>query len=142
MKVSSALFHLKKISKRDARSVRSNTHLKHLLAKSEVLEQFQIPEFVLKTQLQIIKDFATVGSEFSNELEKHELDYNSLVIAVAEKIIEVMKLGEPTLLQLLYQIDLPQQDFLTITTDTHFTEKLADMIIRREAYKVYLRSKF
>jgi len=116
--------------------------LQVFLEKSRLLDQFQIPEFVLKTQQQISKDFAIVGATFPDHFAEEELDYPLILNEVQNQLIHVMKFGETTLLQLLYQIDLPQQDFLSLVSDSDFTEKLSDLIIRREAYKVYLRTKF
>ncbi len=113
-----------------------------LLDRSKLDIQFQLPEFVLKTQQQISKDFATVGETFSDQFIEEEYSYDEILTEVQKHLVSVMRSGETTLLQLLYQIDLPQQDFLSIVTDKDFSEKMADLIIRREAYKVYLRSKF
>ncbi|MDA8648368.1 hypothetical protein N9L43_01015, partial [bacterium] len=60
--------------------------------------------------------------------------------AVADMLIDVVKLGESQTLQLLYTIDIPQQQFLALTTDLHFLTKGAELIIKREAQKVHLRS--
>ena len=53
-----------------------------------------------------------------------------------------MTQGERQTLQLLYRIDIPQQDFLALTADPAFIEKMSELIVKREAYKVYLRSRY
>ena len=59
---------------------------------------------------------------------------------VGDALAKVMQTGETNTLQLLYQIDLPQAQFLALTTDSDFLSKTAYLIIRREALKVHLRS--
>jgi hypothetical protein len=53
-----------------------------------------------------------------------------------------MQEGETRLLQLLYTIDLPEKEFLSLTTQADFLALLSQRILFREAYKVYLRKKF
>ena len=53
-----------------------------------------------------------------------------------------MKQGETRLLQLLYTIDLAEKEFLHITTNPNFVQLLSEKILFREAYKVFLRTKF
>lgn len=113
-----------------------------LLTKEQLEVKFTIPDFVLNTQKQIAKDFALSGVFFADSFESNTLDYVEIALEVEQKLLELMKLGETQLLQLLYQIDVPQQDFLNIVQENDFANQLADIIIRREAYKVYLRSKF
>ena len=53
-----------------------------------------------------------------------------------------MSAGEHQTMQLLYQVDIPQQDFLDLTSDPNFIQKMSILILRREAYKVYLRARY
>ena len=48
-----------------------------------------------------------------------------------------MQLGETQTLQLLYIIDIPQGEFLSLTTDPDFLSKASLLIIKREAQKVH-----
>lgn len=112
------------------------------LPKSEVEIEFQKNDFVLKTQRQIAKDFNQSGIEFDPDFSNQELDYDQIQLEVESQLIQVMRLGETQLLQLLYQIDIPQSSFLDLLGKTNIAELLSDLILRREAYKVYLRSKF
>jgi hypothetical protein len=57
-------------------------------------------------------------------------------------LTEVMKEGETRLLQLLYTIDISEKQFLEITTEHNFIQLLAEKILFREAYKVFLRAKY
>jgi hypothetical protein len=116
--------------------------MKTQLSITELKNQFQSAEFVLKTQRQIAKDFYASGIQFTAEFEVSSLDYTSICEHVGDKVNELMKLGETQFMQLLYQIDIPQQDFLALTEDPDFIPKMSELIIKREAYKVYLRSKY
>ncbi|MFZ9027693.1 MAG: hypothetical protein ACO2Z9_01695 [Crocinitomicaceae bacterium] len=113
-----------------------------MLDKKQVLEQFRIPDFVLKTQRQIHKDFSVQGLTVDDTLLEKELDYESIFLIVTDALSSVMRLGERQLLQLNYQIDIPQSQFLKAITEENPIEELSTLIIRREAYKVYLRTKF
>ena len=104
--------------------------------------EFESTDFVLKTQRQIAKDFGTSGIDFNESFEKEELSLENLLEIVGVKLDELMQLGETSTLQLLYKIDIPQQDFLALTNDPHFITKMSDLVVKREAYKVYLRSKY
>lgn len=110
------------------------------ISEKQLLVHFQNTDFVLKTQAQIVKDFERSGFTFGNNLLTTVLNFQQLTEEVADTLATVMQTGETTTLQLLYQIDLPQEQFLALTTDSHFLMKAAQMIIRREAQKVYLRS--
>lgn len=116
--------------------------MEFMLEKRQVLEQFRIPDFVLKTQQQIHKDFSVQGLTVNGILLEKELSYDEIFILVTEALSDVMRLGERQLLQLNYQIDIPQSQFLRAITDENPIQELSALIIRREAYKVYLRTKF
>lgn len=109
------------------------------LTEQQFLDRFENTDFVLKTQAQIVKDFERSGQEI--ELSTTDtLSLEDLKIAVSNALAKVMESGETNTLQLLYQIDIPQDQFLALTTDADFLSKVAYLIIRREALKVHLRS--
>lgn len=112
------------------------------LTENQFLQHFRNAEFVLKTQQQIAKDFERSGLEVHPELIHKALDLESLQSTVSEMLATVVQQGETSTLQLLYQIDIPQQQFLALTTDPDFLSEASKLIIRREAQKVYLRSIF
>lgn len=116
--------------------------MKTALTISQLETEFNNPEFVLKTQRQIVKDFYPSGIRFGAQFEIEAFSYLEIRDKVSEKLSELMTLGETQTLQLLYQIDIPQQDFLALTTDPEFISKMSELIIKREAYKVYLRSMY
>lgn len=116
--------------------------MKHFLAQTELEQELKSVDFVLATQGQIAKDFGMSGIDFDPTFASDPLDYDALQEILEDRISRIMQLGERQLLQLLYQIDVPQQDFLALTTEANFLPQLSNLIIRREAYKVYLRRKF
>ena len=109
------------------------------LSKSNIELEFTSSEFVIKTQKQIAKDFSLYGIMFDQQFENTAFHFNEIINFIAEKLIEVIQLGETRLLQLLYQIDIPQNHFLDLLNKPDLALKLSDLILRREAYKVHLR---
>jgi hypothetical protein len=110
--------------------------------KSDLDLAFQSQDFVLKTQRQVVKDFNRSGIDFNDQFSLHVLKYEQIIMAIRSKLIEVMKFGETQLLQLLYQIDIPQAHFTTLLENPNIAGELSELILQREAYKVHLRSIF
>lgn len=102
--------------------------------------QFENVDFVLKTQQQIAKDFERSGHDIDSRLLDNSFSLEELEDIVALMLSQVFKKGEQTTLQLLYQIDIPQSQFLQLSAEGNFLNQAAYLIIRREAQKVYLRS--
>lgn len=113
-----------------------------LITYSELQSYFDNEDFVLKTQQQIAKDFAKFNLIFSENFELVAHSKEEIESQMEPLLVDLMKEGETRLLQLLYTIDLSEKQFLALTTDPHFIPKLAEKILFREAYKVFLRSKF
>lgn len=113
-----------------------------LINSSELLPYFNNESFVLKTQQQISKDFAKFNLFFADSFETEPLSKEEIEIQIAHQIVEIMKQGETRLLQLLYTIDLSENEFLHLTTQANFIEEIANKILFREAYKVFLRLSF
>jgi 2-oxoglutarate dehydrogenase complex dehydrogenase (E1) component-like enzyme len=99
-------------------------------------------EFVLKTQQQIARDFSKFNLTFDQEFEESAYEKERIEAMVAQRISQLMTEGESRLLQLLYTIDLSEKEFLVLTAEPNFIQLLAEKILFREAYKVFLRSKF
>lgn len=116
--------------------------MNELNSHNEIQSQFSNEEFVLKTQQQISKDFAKFNLFFSETFETSVVSKKEIEELIAQHIVEIMKEGETRLLQLLYTIDLSEKQFLHITTEPNFIQLLAEKILFREAYKVFLRTKF
>ena len=98
--------------------------------------------FVIKTQQQLIKDFEKYNLYFPSDFQSNAYSQEAIEGFIARHIQDIMKEGETRLLQLLYTIDLPEKEFLSLTSREDFLERLAEKILLREALKVYLRSKF
>lgn len=116
--------------------------MNYLLPIKELRIQLQAADFVLKTQQQIAKDFALSGIYFSEEFTTKEFPINSIISELQSNLAEILKRSERELLQLMYQIDLPQDLFIDALGREDTIEQLSELILRREAYKVYLRGKF
>lgn len=112
------------------------------LSHEQFQEKFQSSDFVLKTQAQIAKDFNRLGYSPPPSLYETPLSLNDLLECVQGLLSQVMQLGETSTLQLLYIIDVPQSDFLSITADPNFLHKASFLIVKREAQKVHFRSFF
>lgn len=113
-----------------------------LITSSELKSYFDNEAFVLKTQQQIAKDFAKFNLFFQDNFETEVYSREKIESLITERVTDLMKEGEARLLQLLYTIDLSEKEFLSITTDPDFISLLSEKILFREAYKVFLRSKF
>ena len=99
-------------------------------------------EFVLKTQQQIQKDFAKFNLEFRENFIFDLWTKEEIELAIQENLAIIIKFGETKLMQLLYTIDIPEEQFLRLTQEQNFLPLLAEAILKREALKVYFRSKF
>jgi hypothetical protein len=108
----------------------------------ELISYFSNKDFVLKTQQQIEKDFAKFSLYLPESFVLEALDKDSLEVLIQEKVTEVMKYGETQLMQLLYTIDIPESDFLHHITAPNFLENISQMILKREALKVFFRMKY
>jgi len=114
----------------------------NLATYDQLNSYFQNQQFVLKTQQQIAKDFAKFNLYFSDSFEIEPISKDEIERLIGQLLVDLMKQGETRLLQLLYTIDLSEKEFLHITTDPNFIQLLSEKILYREAYKVYLRTKF
>lgn len=114
----------------------------NLIDLNELLSAFKRSEFVLKTQRQIAKDFGTAQYDFGEAFLTENFAYETIIDEVKIALSDIMKQGETVFLQLMYTIDVKESDFLVQITGENFLENIAQIIIRREAYKVYLREQF
>ena len=99
-------------------------------------------EFILKTQQQINKDFAKFNLEFRESFTLEPWTKEEIEVAIEENLVIIIKMGETKLMQLLYTIDIPEQTFLSLTQEKDFIQLLSQAILKREAMKVFFRSKF
>jgi hypothetical protein len=113
------------------------------LSEFQALQQsLNDSDFVLKTQEQIAKDFGKFNLFFPEEFLTTALSKETIESFVSERIADLMLEGETRLLQLLYTIDLPEKEFLSLTTQPNFLAQLSQRVLYREAYKIYLRKKY
>ncbi len=116
--------------------------MKTALSHSQLVKEFESADFILKTQLQIAKDFGQFTIDFSSDFLQTPLSMSDILMETEEKVAELMKEGEQRFLQFLYLVDIPEKDFLELTSDEKFISKMALLIVQREAYKIYLRKKY
>lgn len=114
----------------------------HLYKENELEIQLRNGHFVLQTQKQLIKDFAKFNLFFPETFEHAPQMKEHLEEHIAYLLLDLLHEGERRLLQLLYTIDIPEKEFLQLVTSNAFLPTLSKKILLREAYKVFLRSKF
>ncbi len=107
-----------------------------------LISYFSNEDFVLKTQQQIHNDFAKFNLEFPENFIFDPWPKEKIEEIIQEKLKEIMPFGETRLLQLLYTIDIPEKQFLSLITEPNFLVLIAEAILKREALKVYFRSKY
>ena len=116
--------------------------MKATLSKEQLLTQFQSVDFVLKTQIQVVKDFNQFSIDFPETFISTHWVLDDILLIIEEKLTELITSGEQALLNYLYQVDIPEQQFTSLLNDKLFLSKLSEIVLKREAYKVYLRSKY
>ena len=102
-----------------------------MLDIQQLQEALSLPDFREQTLLQLQKDFdrAQVEVKFVT---------NDLLYEIESAI---QNLPQIQLQQLLYLIDVPEIDW-DLQSGQAYHQKLAEVILHREALKVYLRRKF
>ncbi len=116
--------------------------MKYLLAKDQITTSWKDGDFALKTQRQLSKDLQMTGFEVRPSLSNRVLPYEELHSLMKELIFKAIQKSDESLFQLMYQVDLPEDFFVGLLDDSEFADALSDILIRREAYKVFLRSRF
>lgn len=107
-----------------------------------VQNELKSADFVLKTQQQIAKDFGTAGIDFSSDFQSIPLAVDQLIDDVSISLRELESSNSNAFSQLLYQIDIPESILPDLTQSDDYYSSLAEVVLKREAYKVFLRSKF
>ena len=99
----------------------------------------QSQDFVRKTIEQIEKDFRMCGIDF----QFISKDENEMVVELVLTVqLAIERLSATELQQFIYIIDLKENDFLNAVILEDNGLQLAQRIVYREAYKVYLKAKF
>lgn len=112
------------------------------LSNDELSRQFSATAFALSTQRQLIKDFGTVGIDFPETFASTPWKLNEVIELLASELSSLETNRTSVLPQLLYQIDVPERLVAELSADPERHAQLAQIILKREAYKVFLRSKF
>lgn len=89
--------------------------------------------FRVKTLEQLQKDFQRCGLELKSNDPSH-------LFAAIEDCIKPV--SSTQLQQLIYLIDIPESIFLSLSRKDSFYQELSEVILMREALKVYLCQKF
>ncbi len=101
-------------------------------------------EIIRETAAQVIRDLSIHKVEvvFSgNEL----FAYEELVNQIEPELIEMYRSNRSGFQALLYQIDIPEQDYKRVLKESHasdFAHQLAELIVQREFQKVLTRRFF
>ena len=100
-------------------------------------------DFVERTCSQINKDFSTIyPKEIDFQFNSNETLLKQLIYQLSKVIDEVSKMGSGTMLQLMYTNYLTENKYYNSLGYDDSSQKLAFLIIQREAQKVYLKNKF
>lgn len=94
--------------------------------------------------LQLNKDFSTCCCDlFDQDLDMKKLSKSLLIETVMNALIHLEKENPSALPQLLYIIDIPENIYQQVQNNaTSFHRGLAEVIVIREAYKVWIRINF
>jgi hypothetical protein len=101
--------------------------------QEQVKQALMDRSFRVETLAQLEKDFQRCG------LTINTVDVNQLLRSIASCITNV---SNTQLQQLIYLIDIPESIFISLSRKESFHQELSEVILMREALKVYLRHKF
>lgn len=106
--------------------------MENLVLKNSLLDF----NFVSETILQLEKDFqrCNISVNLIGLTKKEEIEqeiYNTL-----------KELSSIELQQLIYLIDIPENEFMKIMSKPFSVQSLSESILRREALKVYIRKNY
>ena len=114
-----------------------------VMMNPEILNQeLNSVEFVLKTQRQIIKDFGTAGVDFPDDFRSTPYHIDQLLREISIRLKDLHAGSSSTFSQLLYQIDIPESILSDLSETDDFSLSLAEVVLKREAYKEFLRNKY
>jgi hypothetical protein len=93
-------------------------------------------DFVFQTIQQIEKDFMRCDIPINLNNTKNRVD-------IEESIFNsIHELSAIKLQQLVYMVDIPEQEFLKIMSKPYYYQSLSESILRREALKIYIRKNY
>lgn len=114
------------------------------ISKNELIQQLSSEKFALQTIAQIEKDFSSCGVELKLEAQT-PINYSDLTRNLSLSLDKVIREESHLFYQLLYRIDLNEASVtneVKSNPNRNHAEVIAEMIIEREAKKVYLRTLF
>jgi hypothetical protein len=113
-----------------------------IFSNTDLQSNFSRVDFVLKTQQQLIKDFGSAGINFPNEFHSEPHPMAELLHAIESRLKQAESTNAQLFSQLLYQIDIPESVLSNLVQSDKFHLELAEIVLKREALKVFLREKF
>lgn len=110
----------------------------------EIEKAFSSADFILKTQCQIAKDFASHGFHFGEDFETEAYETEHLKQAVQLVLSEIIAQNPSKWLPLMYSLDISEKNYVRFFENAHhdWLSDFAMVVIRREAQKVFFREKF
>lgn len=114
----------------------------NLKIEKHLLHIFKDEKALILLQKQLAKDFAFSQIEFPTDFEEHVYELEKLFKLIEEKLVQILEKGERQTLQLLYTIDIPEKKFLSLLGTENIARSLTQLILEREAQKIYFRLKY
>ena len=105
---------------------------------SEII--FNANSNILLLQLQILKDFIGNDTNFPVDFNTTCYSKEEIQTFIELNLVHVIEKGERFLLQLLYKIDLPENEFLLHIQKENISKTLSEAILIKEMSKIYFRN--
>lgn len=112
-------------------------------SNAEIAKAFSSAGFVLKTQCQLAKDFGNHGFYFEADFETSAYTTSRLQETVRHVLSEIIERQPSKWLPLMYSLDISEKNYLRFFENAQpgWLADFAQVVIRREAQKVFLQGK-
>ena len=120
-------------------------HLSWIEEKNDLFQdEWNKVDFIQKTIAQIDKDFSSfIPSHIGENIDSIENFKEILINNIKQNLDKMERENASSIPQLIYLIDLPEAVFHSITQHSETINfELAQCILVREAYKVWMRSRY
>lgn len=120
-------------------------HISWIKEKNDLFpDEWNKIDFIQKTIAQIDKDFSNfIPSRIGEKINFDENLKDTIVLHIKQNLDKMERENASFIPQLIYLIDLPETVFHSITQySSAINLELAQCILMREAYKVWMRSKY
>lgn len=109
----------------------------------ELSVYFSSETFVLKTQQQIARDFARHGFDFEEDFMKFAYDIGRLRLRLCEMLSMIIEKHSGKWMALIYTLDIPEKQYNIFfsTIGKNWIPDFAEIVLKREAQKVFFREK-